>query len=288
MTSLALPSPHSPPRTNWHDIVRTAAEIVRSYDTSVTLRQLFYRLVSIQLLPNTRSAYTQLSSRTAEARRAGWFPPLLDRGRQIHRASSWDSPLQILSAARDTYRVDRTEGQDVSNYLGVEKAGMVMQLQAWFGELGLPVLALGGYSSQTYVDAVKKDAAQFERPAILLYGGDFDPSGEDIDRDFTERAGCWDQVVRVALTAHQVGHYRLPVNAGKATDTRSRSFVARHGALMQVELDALAPEDLRRLYQEAIDEFWDPDAYAEALERESEGRATIARAVDGLESAGDP
>ena len=45
-------------RLDWRPIIERAGEIVRSYDTSVTLRQLFYRLVSEQLLPNTdESAY---------------------------------------------------------------------------------------------------------------------------------------------------------------------------------------------------------------------------------------
>jgi len=52
-------------------IPQQAAAIVRSYDTGVTLRQLFYRLVAAHLLPNTTTAYKGLSSQTAEARRAG-------------------------------------------------------------------------------------------------------------------------------------------------------------------------------------------------------------------------
>ena len=51
--------------------------IVQSYSTGVTLRQLFYRLVSALLLPNTQSAYKRLSSVTAEARRRGEFPELV-------------------------------------------------------------------------------------------------------------------------------------------------------------------------------------------------------------------
>jgi hypothetical protein len=47
----------------------------------VTLRQLFYRLVSAQVIPNSQAAYKRLSSLTAEARRNGDFPALIDRGR---------------------------------------------------------------------------------------------------------------------------------------------------------------------------------------------------------------
>ena len=96
-------------------------------------------------------------------------------------------------------------------YVGVEKAGLVTQLEAWFGhDPGVPILALSGYSSQSYVDEVAADARAQGRPAVLLYAGDFDPLGEDIDRDFVERTACWAQVVRVALGADQVTAYDLP------------------------------------------------------------------------------
>ena len=43
-------------RTTWEPVIEHAADIVRSYDTSVTLRQLFYRLVSEQLINDTPAA----------------------------------------------------------------------------------------------------------------------------------------------------------------------------------------------------------------------------------------
>lgn len=270
-------------RINWQHVVKRAAEIVESYDTSVTLRQLFYRLVSVQEIPNTQSAYTRLSRVTAKARREGTFPDLIDRGRQIHRKASWDSPTDAMAALRDQYRLDRTAGQDVSIYLGVEKAGMVVQLQAWFGALGVPILALSGYSSETYVQDIVEDVELSGRPAVLLYAGDFDPSGEDIDRDFIARAGCWDRVVRIALSAEQVAEYELPVNPGKGTDSRAAGFIARHGKLVQVELDALPPETLRELYQEALAEYWDASAHKRILAQERRDRARIQEALDSIE-----
>lgn len=266
-------------RLSWAPIVDQAATIVRSYDTSVTLRQLFYRLVSIQVLPNTVTAYKTLSDRTAEARREGTFPDLVDRGRAIHRESSWDDPADAMAALISQYRTDRTIGQDVSLYLGVEKAGIVNQLTAWFGELGIPILALSGYSSQSYVNDVVADVSRSGRPAVLLYSGDHDPSGEDIDRDFISRTGCWSKVTRIALNAEQVVQYQLPPNPGKSTDSRAAAFVARHGALVQVELDALDPTDLHSLYQAAIGEFWDESAYELALDREREDVALLERAA---------
>jgi hypothetical protein len=182
-------------RLDWNPILERAARIAASYSTPVTLRQLFYRLVAAGLLPNTQPAYKTLSVKTAEARRHGWFPRLLDRGRAIHRFRS--------------------------------------------------------------------------------FAGDQHPSGEDIDRDFLLRTGCFAQVERVTLTAEQVDAYRLPPQPGKQTDSRVAGFVARHGRLVQVELDALAPDDLQALYQAAIDRYWDASAYAAALAREAQERERL-------------
>jgi hypothetical protein len=270
-------------RLDWTAILDRAAAIVRSYDTSVTLRQLFYRLVAERTLPNTTTAYKGLSRVTAEARRDGDFPDLIDRGRAIHRYEHFDSPEDAIDQLIGWYRLDRTRDQDVSLYLGVEKAGMVVQLQSWFGDLGVPILALGGYSSQTYVRDVVLDVSGTDRPAVLLYAGDFDPSGEDIDRDFLDRTGCWSKVVRVALSAGQVRRYELPINPGKVTDSRAAGFIQRHGTLMQVEVDALDPATLRQLFTDAIGQHWDTSAYQAVLAQERLDRARLRTAAASVE-----
>jgi hypothetical protein len=61
-------------RVNWVLVLDEARAIVESYDTWVTLRQLFYRLVARQLIPNTPSYYRRLSQYTAQARRELTFP----------------------------------------------------------------------------------------------------------------------------------------------------------------------------------------------------------------------
>jgi len=263
------------PRLDWPAILDHAAAIVNSYDTGVTLRQLFYRLVAAELLPNTTASYKTLSTRSAAARRAGWFPDLVDRTRTIHRYQTFADAVDALDWVAAIYRHDRTEGQRYNLYLGVEKNGIVAQLQAWFGSLGVSVLALGGYASQTYVDDIRTDVETDGRPAVLVYAGDFDPSGEDIDRDFLARTDCFDHVERIALTAEQVRTYNLPPQVGKTTDPRAAGFIARHGELVQVELDALPPDELRGLYQGTLDRFWDVSTYADALGRERTERALL-------------
>lgn len=255
---------------DWNTILHRAKEIVESYDTGVTLRQLYYRLVTERLIPNKQQSYKTLSAKTAAARREGWFPKLIDRTREIEQNMTFDSPSSALSWLSDIYLRDRTEGQPWSIYLGVEKHGLTTQLMHWFSHMGIPVMALGGYSSQTFVDVVTKDVEQQGRQSVLLYAGDFDPSGMDIDRDFVERTQIFDEVVRVALTPEIVAEYDLPPMPGKETDSRGARFMMEHGELVQIELDALPPEDMRKLYQEAIDGYWDPKAFAKVKKREAQ------------------
>jgi hypothetical protein len=256
-------------------VIAAAAKIVRGGNVSYTLRQLFYALVVRELIRNAEYCYKRLSTLTAQARRHGSFPELIDLTRTIDRPLHFTSPEDAVAALAAQYRRDRTEGQAVSLYIGVEKRGLQMQLRAWFENLGIPILALGGYTSQSYADEVRADILAQDRPAVLAYAGDFDASGEDIDRDFIERVRCWDDVARVALTPEQVREYDLPPQPGKATDSRANRFIARHGENVQVELDALPPEVLRDLYQGAINEYWDMSQYEWACEVERAERASL-------------
>ena len=251
---------------------------------------------------------------TAEARRAGTFPDLIDQGSEILEPSFFLSPEEAIEDLADRYRRDRTEGQEVSIYLAVEKAGIQNQLWSWFGlDLGVPILALGGYGSQSYKDQIKRDVGQRiyvdeicdgvtrkvrirdlgatirrkspHRPAVLIYAGDHDASGDDIYRDFVERTGCWVATHRVALTKQQVQEGKngrgLPQSISDKDDSRQPRFNRVHGypegSKIQVELDALTPDVLRGLYQDAIDEYWDDDAYNEVIDREDEERGQLRR-----------
>jgi hypothetical protein len=118
---------------------------------------------------------------------------------------------------------------------------------------------------------------------VLIFAGDHDPTGEDIDRDFAHRVGLFDKVIRVGLNADQVMEYALPFNPDPEVikklddDPRAAKFEARHGYLEQYEVDALDPDVLQDLYRNAIDQSWDPDAYAAVMAREEGDIAELRR-----------
>ena len=322
-------------RLDWrNDVLPVAKAIVESYDTGVTLRQLLYRLVSLKegergRVPNTKSAYEQLSLNTAEARRNGTFPDLSDQRRSITQRGGWSSPRATILASRRFYNRDRTEGQPYQIFLGVEKAGLVNQLYNWFGfDMGLPILPLGGQCSQSFVDEITRRVRRDGRPAVLLYAGDHDPTGWSILQSFVDRTDCWCnpdlpqwnpadmpenhgrkrghakawkhipnfnryRKYRVALTPEQCVEYDLARNAAKSKDPSLDTFLVNFGHTLtadeiddgcgvQVEVDALDPSVLRRLFTDAIGNYWDTDAYRAVLAQEESDIAELDGIVDGL------
>jgi hypothetical protein len=274
-------------RIDWKPIIEQAAQVVLSYGTRVTLRQLHYRLVSISELryPNTTGAYKRLSDLTATARRAGDFPALSDLTRSIEVPPAYVSPREALRDLAREYRRDRTEGQPLVPVILAEKETLLAQLYEWFGDpLGVAIMPLRGYASESYEREISSHLAALGRASSALYLGDFDSSGEDIERNAQRHVGRWFEGgwERVALTPQQVSSYGLPENPGKATDSRSRGFAARHGRLVQVEVEALDPDDLRRLIQAAIDVNWDASEHEAVMEREKREREALQKLAEGL------
>jgi hypothetical protein len=270
----AMPAPRDA-RLDWPTIIERSIDILASYADRITLRQLFYRLVAEGRIPNTTSAYKYLSRLTAIARRAGRFPRLVDRTRRIDRQLFWDGPAHAKRWLAEQYLCDRTAGQMWTLFLVAEKDTVAGLLSAWYLELGVRVFALRGYSSESLAEEVRDELDADPRPGVLLYVGDHDPSGEHIDQDFIRRVNAFSHVERVALTAEQVEAYDLPPMPGKDTDARAADFEAKHGVLRQVEVEALPPEELRRLYDEAIASYFEQAVYDAVLRDEDRDRRQL-------------
>ncbi|MEN2416489.1 hypothetical protein AABB02_00040 [Streptomyces rimosus] len=111
--------------------------------------------------------------------------------------------------------------------------------------------------------------------------GDCDASGEDIERDFVARTGCWSTVERVALNYGQLLAYGLPPAEGKRGDPRWPAFARRHGLAparpMQWEDEALDPIELQRLVLAAVAPHIDRAILARQIAHEEEQRRALRR-----------
>jgi hypothetical protein len=277
-------------RVRWPVVVDRARRIVEGYaPLKVTLRQVMYRLVSEGALPHTAPMYRRLSAQLAQARREGRFPDLIDTVRAVHVPPAWPHVDVFVEQMPDWFRLDRTEGQERALYVAAEKDTLRQQLTEWLDEAGIPVLVVRGFGSQSYADVVRDRVARDPRQAVLLVIGDFDCSGEDIERDWVERTGCWSSVTRVLLTYEQVRAYGLPATEGKRQDPRWPAFARRYGLGLedpvQWEVEALEPDELQRLVLAAVDPYVDRRVLAEQIAREQEQRRVLADFLSGWDAA---
>ncbi|MFD5565857.1 hypothetical protein [Kitasatospora griseola] len=273
-------------RLQWAGIVNRAAVIVTGYDAvgGCTLRQVYYRLVAEGLVPHTAPTYRRLSARLAQARRDREFPDLIDPLREVHAPTSWPDARAFLREAPDWFALDRTAGQTTAVYAACEKDTLRAQLTRWLQDTGIPVLVVRGFGSQSYAQLVRERAARDPRPAALLYVGDFDASGADIERDWIARTACWASVQRVLLTHDQVREHDLPPAEGKAGDPRWPAFARRHHLdpvrPVQWEVEALDPAELRRLVLAAVDPYIDRTVLAARIAEEERQRARLREFTD--------
>jgi len=255
----------------------------------LTLRQVYYQLVSAGHIPNDRSAYQKLSQILAQARlegRVSW-DVIEDRARAILSSSGWSDASAFLSNECEGflsgYRRDLLQSQESVLEIWVEKDALSHVCHRASFPWCVSVVVARGFSSVSYVhDAalrIRSHADEGRRTSIL-YFGDLDPSGWEMlpsmlvtlqDEMGLEK---WVEGIRCALTPDQVDEFNLPTNpdALKLTDSRAKRYMDRFGSLA-VELDALPPQVLEALVRRAIEERLDLGLVES--EREEEARERV-------------
>jgi hypothetical protein len=125
----------------------------------LTLRQLYYQLVSRDVIPNSVKEYAKLSTLLKEGRMGGIvdWDAIEDRLRRPDRPPQWDSPTEILEACISQYRCDRMQGQSTYLEVWVEKDALSGVLKRVTENYGINIIVNRGYSSATAMhDAHKR------------------------------------------------------------------------------------------------------------------------------------
>jgi hypothetical protein len=253
---------------SYDEIVVVAQEVFDQYDTAITLRQLYYRLVARLLIPNTINSYKRLSRIMVKAREQGDVPIncLEDRSRRIlgrgdiGYESAEDYLKQKLKSLQDSWKsftMPMWENQPEFLLISLEKDALSRLVSRIGNRYSVRTFPTRGYPSFSYVQSMASymKTRLYGKPTTVLYFGDFDPSGIDIERDLTERLsryGASDFIVkRIALTVDQIKQYNLPPMPVKRSDARAEGFLAEYGD-KSVELDALDPNLLQRTVEQSI------------------------------------
>jgi hypothetical protein len=284
-------------------VIRQANEIAAEYGRqgfSLTLRQLYYRFVARDLIPNKQTEYKRLGSIINDARYAGMFDWSLITDR-TRNATGGDSgytpghPEEVINP--DVYHVTQWEGQTERVEVWVEKDALIDVLQRAAGGLRATTFSCRGYTSSSEIwGAARRIEGYLDDPEVehvtILHLGDHDPSGIDMTRDITDRLkefiggdGYFKsdvQIKRIALNMDQIEQYDPPPNPAKETDSRFAGYTEVYGE-ESWELDALEPNVLVALIRGEIQPFIDEEKWQARRLVAAEGVATLQAVRDNYD-----
>ena len=232
----------------------------------ITGRGIGYKLFTKGLIPSMARLEMQRVYRLLkEAREQGRIPWgwIVDETRALERTSTWDDPAEYARCVAQSYRRDFWNQQLVRCEVWSEKGTVRGVLEPILDEYAVGFRVLHGFSGATTIH----DVAQYDdgRPLIVLYAGDYDPSGlymseHDLPDRLAKYGGNHVTLKRIALKReHTDGLPPFPAS-DKTDDPRHKWFVRNFGSHCW-ELDALDPNDLRALVEEAIRAEIEPIAW---------------------------
>jgi hypothetical protein len=232
----------------------------------ITGRGIGYKLFTSGLIPSVaRSEMQRVYRLLKEAREEGIIPWewIVDETRELERVSTWANPAAYARAVAKSYRRDFWNQQPVRCEVWSEKGTVRGVLGPVLDNYAVGFRVMHGFSGATTVHDVAED--DDGRYLIVLYVGDFDPSGmymseEDLPNRLAKYDGDHVMLERIALArAHVRGLPSFPAT-DKRKDPRYKWFCANHGDRCW-ELDAMDPNDLRACVEREIKKLIEPVAW---------------------------
>jgi hypothetical protein len=264
--------------------IREAVIDLRDEFTVMTVRQIFYALTVRGIVPKDENAgYRPVQTQLLKMRREGLleWSFISDATRWMRKPTTFDSSEDALELVRRTYRRNLWQSQDCRVEVWLEKdalAGVVMNAtDPW----DVRLMVSRGTSSATflYSSALEAqrawDEAGIETHIFALY--DHDAAGLRCAR--TVERGLRDHVsdapidfTSLAITDKQIEEWDLPSRPAKKSDPEAHKFTGP-----AVELDAIPPDRMMLLVENAIVDLIDADAWKKEQAVEQSERELLER-----------
>jgi hypothetical protein len=285
----------------------TAATETLERERPMTLRQLYYRLISAGALRNDQKEYKRLGAVMTRLREAGDVPRtwIVDHVRSTLKPSSWTGLADFADTVRDAYRKDFWASLPDHVEVFVEKDAIAGTIQPVTEEYDIRLRVCRGYSSVSFAGEIADLWAEIVKPIFAYYVGDFDPSGFDLERDLREKLERYSSTVicpyegddpkslmselsvmppfvvwnRLAVCEADFEEHNIIALPVKHSDNRAKEFIGRYGHRC-AEVDALPPSELRERVRLAILRHIDLDRWKRLEKVEAAEQKTLANVLD--------
>lgn len=263
-------------------ILHTAEE-----EKPISIRGLFYRVMSTGLVPKTEKGYRIVQRQSLKLRRSGELPYgwITDGSRLRLQADSYNSAQEALEHTARFYRQNLWHETGIHVEVWAEKDAIRGVVHPVTNEFDVPLMIARGFSSETFLHQTAEDInCSDAKTAVIYHLGDHDPSGvtawnhiQSGLRQFTD-TNVDLEFHRLAVTTEQIEELSLPTRPTKAT-THGRGFEGD-----SVEVDAIPSTALRRLVREAIEQWIDPHQMDIVRQVEESERSILMNLHRGLAS----
>ncbi|MGD0204684.1 MAG: hypothetical protein ABSC20_12380 [Candidatus Bathyarchaeia archaeon] len=255
----------------WAYIIEIAIPaILKEYgDLPLTIRQIFYRLVGKYSLDKTENNYQYLDKQLVQHRKNAWI--------------KWDRIVDLTrKPTKLEYHTELTPEDwirywakdfidSLSGYHQPEYTNQEYLVEVWSEHEGLQPLfkkALENYPVTLYFTRGRNSWSNFyesaqrlkqtSRKIVILHFADADDYGRNMTKNIQDAFEFFEvdaEVVRVALTNEQVREWNLP-------DT---------------QLEAIEPDRMITLIQDAVRKYIDREKLIEMLEEQRRGQEVVDR-----------
>lgn len=281
-------------------VLHAARLILDSEPKAITLRRLFYKLISAGVVENTPKNYEWVGNIVNDTRWEGIisFDSIVDGIRTPLRTSAWKGLKDFSATAVRSYRRDKWEGQDNYIELWVKKAAVVTLLTDVCHQHQVIMRPLHGFNSLTSVHETATELQDIHKNITIFYLGDHDVAGYRIELDAQNRLHrMFEEVLgtrrREALEFIRLGIgvedldnpnfeiYPMEVEdengngKGGDKDRKARAaFIAKYGNAA-AEVDGLPTEEMERRVREAFERSIDWEAWGSIEDEESIEKARL-------------
>jgi hypothetical protein len=250
----------------------------------LTVRRVLYRCASAGIVAGTGdSCYNQVQRLVLQLRRKNFldYRWISDSTRSRDKSSSWSGLEDFSETARNAYRKDLWSRQAWHIEVFTEKDAMSGVLRPITREYDIHLNVIRGQVSESFAWNIADEWSRIDKPIQVLYFGDHDPSGLNIEASLRNRLlGFLPKEKREWVFFKRLGannaDFRnsdlisIPV---KKKDKSAREYLKTYGDRC-VEVDAIDMNEIRRRLDEEIKSFinmkeWESLQLTERLEKET-------------------
>ena len=247
----------------------------------MTIRQLYYQMVSRQIIPFDNREYDKLITLAAKGRDAGLidWTHIVDRSRDAYQVPIFNSVSEALQNAADDYHINIWEGMAVKPVIWFEKAGLSQIIGQVAAKYNLEYMSTRGENSLTWLHQVSQ-----QQDVVILYLGDHDAHGVQISDGMAAKVKMYSdgavQFKRIGISLEQGEAINAPKIPLKDVSNLSFDYRKRFGCEYGYEIDAFNPKQLSQLIDNEVTTLIGGSPTFEAnLQKQAEQREKILQEV---------